>query len=271
MAVGKNKRLSKGGKRSTRRKVGDTLANKEWYDMVAPSTYKLRQCGKTMVNKSKGTFSGPENIKGRIFELNLADLMQSEEQDYKSRKVQLKAEDVQGRNVIMNFHGMSLTTDKLRSLLQKWCTLIEGVVEVKTSDGYTLRVFPIAFTRKLRSQVKKNSHCQTSHVKKIRTKMAEIITKEVSKNPLDKVVKALNEDTMGQEIKKQCSTIFPLRDANIRKVKVTKTPKLDIARLVDQMHDNDLPVSHEGGRQLQTVAAPVADEPAKEETAQADD
>ena len=79
--------------------------------------------------------------------------MQSEEQDYKSRKVQMKAEDVQGRNVIMNFHGMSLTTDKLRSLLQKWCTLIESTCEVKTSDGYTLRVFAIAFTRKLKSQV----------------------------------------------------------------------------------------------------------------------
>ena len=66
--------------------------------------------------------------------------------------------------------------------------------------------------------MRKNCHCQTSHVKKIRTRMTDIITKEVSKSPLDKVVKSLNEDTMGQEIKKQCSTIFPLRDANIRKV-----------------------------------------------------
>ena len=69
MAVGKNKRLSKGGKRTTKRKVGDTLANKEWYDMVAPAMYEVRHCGKTLVNRSKGTFNGPDAIKGRVFEV----------------------------------------------------------------------------------------------------------------------------------------------------------------------------------------------------------
>eukprot|EP01061_Rhynchopus_euleeides_P010685 TRINITY_DN201_c0_g1_i1.p1 TRINITY_DN201_c0_g1~~TRINITY_DN201_c0_g1_i1.p1 ORF type:complete len:286 (+),score=128.03 TRINITY_DN201_c0_g1_i1:51-860(+) len=269
MAVGKNKRLSKGGKRNTKRKVGDTLANKEWYDMVAPIQFPERMCGKTMVNRSKGTFSGPENIKGRVFEVCLADLMGSEDKDYKSRKVQMKAEDVQGRCVLLNFHGMSLTTDKLRSLLQKWCTLIEGSQEVKTSDGYTLRVFAIAFTKKRGLQNKKNCHCQTSHVKKIRTKMAEIIQHNVAKNPLDRVVKILQEDVMGSEIQKACAGIFPLRDVHIRKVKVTKAPKVDIARIVEQMHGNDIPVSHEGGRQLQTTAAP--EEPAAATTAEADD
>ena len=84
----------------------------------------------------------------------LADLMDAEG-DYTNRKVTLKAEDVQGRNVITNFHGMSLTTDKLKSLLAKWCTLVEGSLEVKTSDGYTLRVFAIGFTKKRRSQVRR--------------------------------------------------------------------------------------------------------------------
>ena len=54
-------------------------------------------------------------------------------------------------------------------------------------------------------------------------------------------------------------------------VKVTKTPKADIARLIDQMHDNDLPVSHEGGRQLQQPVVEAEAAPAKEETAEAED
>ena len=261
MAVGKNKRLSKGGKRTQKRKAQDAMANKEWFDLVAPVQFTTRHCGKTVVNKSKGTFNGPESIKGRVFEVCLADLMDAEG-DYTNRKVTLKAEDVQGRNVITNFHGMSLTTDKLKSLLAKWCTLVEGSLEVKTSDGYTLRVFAIGFTKKRRSQVKKNCHCQTSHVKKIRTKMAEIITNTVTRNPLDKVVEILREDVMGTEIAKACNGIFPLRDVHIRKVKVIKTPAADITRLLEQMHANDIPVSHEGGRSLRTdkVEAVVEEE-----------
>ena len=69
MAVGKNKRLSKGGKRTQKRKAQDAMANKEWFDLVAPVQFTTRHCGKTVVNKSKGTFNGPESIKGRVFEV----------------------------------------------------------------------------------------------------------------------------------------------------------------------------------------------------------
>jgi len=269
MAVGKNKRLSKGGKRSSKKKLGDIMTNKEWYDIVAPASFKTRHCGKTLVNKSKGTFSGPDAIKGRVFEANLADLMNGSDDDvHKCRKVFLRAEDVQGRNVLTQFHGMALNTDKIRALVQKWCTIIEGECEVKTNDGYTLRVFAFALTKKRQSQVKKNCHCQTSHVKKIREKMAEKITESVTKSSLDKIVRSFQQDAIGEDIRKACLGIFPLTGCCIRKVKVVKAPKFDAARLIDVTHDKDVPVSKEGGRQLQ--AAPVEEEK-KEEVNEADD
>jgi len=58
-----------------------------------------------------------EGLKGRVFEVSLADLQNDE---VAFRKFKLMAEDVQGRNVLTNFHGMSLTTDKLRSMVKKW-------------------------------------------------------------------------------------------------------------------------------------------------------
>ena len=51
---------------------------------------------------------------------------------------------------------MDFTTDKLRSLVRKWQTLIEAQVDVKTTDGYLLRMFAIAFTKKRPGQVRDN-------------------------------------------------------------------------------------------------------------------
>lgn len=59
------------------------------------------------------------------------------------RKVKLCCEDVQGTSVLTNFHGMDLTRDKLCSLIKKWQTLIEGQVDVRTTDGYLLRIVSI--------------------------------------------------------------------------------------------------------------------------------
>jgi len=58
-----------------------------------------------------------DGLKGRVFEVSLADL-QNDEQSF--RKFRLISEDVQGKNVLTNFHGMTMTTDKLRSLVKKW-------------------------------------------------------------------------------------------------------------------------------------------------------
>ena len=52
-----------------------------------------------------------------MFEVSLADL-QNDEVTF--RKFKLIAEEVQGRNVLTNFHGMDLTRDKLCSMVKKW-------------------------------------------------------------------------------------------------------------------------------------------------------
>merc|ERR1712168_1256537 len=116
MAVGKNKRLTKGGKKGAKKKVVDTFTKKDWYDIKAPSMFNIRQLGKTLVTRTQGTKIASDGLKGRVFEMSLADL-QTDEVAF--RKFKLIAEEVQGRNVLTNFHGMDLTTDKLRSMVKK--------------------------------------------------------------------------------------------------------------------------------------------------------
>lgn len=232
MAVGKNKGLIKSGKKGAKKKIIDPFTRKEWYDVKAPSTFSVRNIGKTLVNRTQGTKIASDFLKGRVFESSLADL-QNDEIAY--RKFKLIAEDVQGKVVLTNFHGMDLTTDKLRSMVKKWQTLIEAHVDVRTTDGYLLRVFCIGFTKKAQQQIKKTSYAQSTQVRAIRKKMVEVITSEVSSSDLKEVVNKLIPDSIAKDIEKKCTSTYPLHDVMIRKVKVLRKPKFELGKLME-MH-----------------------------------
>jgi len=235
MAVGKNKGLKIGGKKGAKKKIIDPFTRKDWYDIKAPSLFKVRQVGKTLVNRTQGTRIASDGLKGRVYEVSLADLQNENDAERSFRKFKLICEEVQGKNCLTNFHGMGLTTDKLRSMVKKWQTLIEANVDVKTTDGYTLRLFCIGFTRKQDMSTKKTAYAQAGQVRNIRKKMNDIMTREVSSTDLKDVVNKLIPDSIARDIEKACQGIYPLHDVHIRKVKVMKRPRFDLNKLMD-MH-----------------------------------
>merc|ERR1711988_690976 len=189
MAVGKNKRLTK-GKKGSKKKIIDPFTRKEWYDVVAPALYTgKREFCKTLVTKTTGNRIASEFLKGRVFEMSLGDLNKDEEQSF--RKIKLKCEEVEGSTCLTNFYGMSFSTDKLRSLVRKWQSTIEAWVDVKTNDGYTIRLFVLCFTKRRQNQVKATTYAQTSQIRQIRKKMADIITKHAAQSDLMNLMKIL--------------------------------------------------------------------------------
>ena len=187
--------------------------------------FTVRNAGKTLVNRTQGTKLASDGLKGRVFEVSLADLNKNSEDAY--RKIKLRVDEIQGRNCLTNFHAMDFTSDKLRSLVKKWQTLIEANVDVKTLDGYVLRLFCIAFTKRRANQVKKTSYAQSSQIRQIRKKMVRIMTREASTVELKDLVTKFIPEAIGKEIEKKCSSVYPLHNVYIRKVKLLKTPKFD--------------------------------------------
>jgi len=234
MAVGKNKRLSKAGKKGGKKKVVDPFTRKEWYDVKAPSMFQNRNVGKTLVNRTQGTKIASDGLKGRVYEVSLGDLNQD---DVEFRKFRLICEDVQGKFCLTNFHGMDFTRDKLASMVKKWQTLIECVADTKTTDGYLLRFFCIAFTKRHQNQQKKTTYAQHTQVRAIRAKMKEIIEREAGQSELRDVVNKLIPDSIGRDIEKACQGIYPLHDTYIRKVKVLKKPKFELGKLMEMHGD----------------------------------
>ena len=235
MAVGKNKRLSK-GKKGIKKKVVDPFTRKDWYDLKAPSMFQVRNVGKTLVNRTQGLKNANDYLRGRVVEVNLADLQNDEAHNI--RNIRLKVEDIQGKNCLTSFHGMDLTSDKLRSLVKKWQTLIEAFVDVKTTDGYVLRMFAIAFTKRQPNQLRKTTYAQTSQIRKIRAQMFEIMTREAQSCDLKELVAKFIPEVIGHQIEKACHNIYPLQNVYIRKVKILKAPKFDAQKLAE-LHGGD--------------------------------
>jgi len=211
-----------------KKKVVDPFSRKDWYDVKAPSVFNERNVGKTLVNRTQANKIASDALKGRVFEVSLGDLNKDEDAFY--RKFKLEILDVDNRTAKTQFYGMDFTTDKVRSLVKKWQTLIDTHLDITTTDGYKLRLFCVAFTKKRQNCLRKTYYASSAQIKNIRKKIFEIMAKE-SACELKDLIKKFVAETIGSAIEKASEGIYPLKDVFIRKVKLLKAPKFDISKL----------------------------------------
>lgn len=274
MAIDKNKKYK--GKKFNKKKIVDPFVRKEWYDVIAPKNFAKTLVGKVPVNKTAGTRIAADELKGRVIETCLADLNNDEDQAY--RKLKLRIEDVQGRRALTNFYGMDFTADKLRSIVRKWQTLIEAHVDVKTLDGYVMRMFCIAFTKKQKNAAihpgkPTTAYAQHAQVRRIRKRMTDIMTREAATVDLRELVQKFIPEAIGKQIRQACHSIYPLENVYIRKVKVLKTPRFDVNKLME-IHGEavatedtgkkvEAPVEEKKEEKKKEATTPVGDVPKK--------
>lgn len=211
---------------------GHPFAKKEWYNVLAPG-FDKRQITLTPCNKTAGQKQAADSLKNRVFSISLADCnKESEPQAWRQLKFQV--DEVKGFDCYTNFYGMDISRDKACSMVKKWHSLIEAFVQAKTTDGFILRLFCIAFTKRTKRQVKATCYAKNSHQKLIRQKMIEIMTSTVQKSTLKELVKIFVKEEIGKQIQKECSKIYPLQDnCMVRKVKIVKKPKFDLTKLME--------------------------------------
>ena len=166
----------------------DRFLKKEWWTIKAPGMFAERNFTKSPVNVTQGKKLSSDAMKGRVYESNLSDL---NTQLSNTKKIRLIVEDTDGGNklALTNFYGMDTTRDHLNSLIRKWHSLIECFVNAKTSDGFLLRFFVIASTKKAaKRQLKATCFAQQSQIKSIRKIMNTIDSKEVKRSTLKELV-----------------------------------------------------------------------------------
>ena len=165
------------------------FAKKEWYNVLAPG-FEKRCITLTPVNKTAGLVNSSDNLRGRVFQLSLGDCNNSTD-SVAWRKLRFQIEEIKDFDCYTNFYGMDITRDHACSMIKKWHSLIEAFVQAKTLDGYVLRMFCIAFTKKTKKQVKATCYAKASHQMLIRKKMMEIMQKRIQSSSLKDLVKIL--------------------------------------------------------------------------------
>jgi len=135
-----------------------------------------------------------------------------------------------------------ITRDKLCSLIRKKQTIIEANVDCRTTDGYNVRLFCIAFTKPQDNQISATCYAKSAQCRAIRAKMSQHMTELGTKGDLKSLVKELISAPIGDQIAQAACSIFPVKDCYIRKVKVLKKPKFDVTELME-WHNADEVVS----------------------------
>lgn len=185
----------------------DGWKSKEWYNIEAPVYLNRIIVGNTMAGD-------PSLLIGRNVETTVGEL--TNDMTKNNTKVILRINNVVGDIATTDLMGHELTTDYIRSIVKRQTSRIDANVEVKTRDGYIIRVKPTCFTIK---------RARSSQIKAIREMMVEIVKRRAAESDFETFMQEAILGRLSAAIYRQAKFIYPLRRVEIRKTQIEAMPK----------------------------------------------
>jgi small subunit ribosomal protein S3Ae len=184
------------------KKVKDRWKAKEWYKLYAPKMFNQVLLGET-------PSSDPSNLMGRIVEATVHDLTG----DFSKMHVKLtfKVKEVRGFDAHTVFIGQTLTSDYVRRLTRRKRTKTDHVIDVRTKDGYLLRIKPMSVTDK---------RIQSSQETAVRNAMTNEVTNMGIEMTMADMVKVIITGEMSKRLSNAAKVIVPIKRVEVRKTEV---------------------------------------------------
>jgi small subunit ribosomal protein S3Ae len=248
-SMGKTKQTKGKGAKKVKQ---DTFLKKEWRHVFVPGYFEKRDIGFTISHKTARGKQPLDYVNNRTFLQSHQDLSEKDS-SHAFRIFTWRSVDVQENDVLTVFAGARLSVDKLGSLLRKYRTLIDAQVDVRTADGYILRAFSIAFTKKLTN--KKACYAKQSKKKEIRNICIEVMRTGIEQGTVKQLCEDLIAEKIEKEIVRRCETVFQVEHVFVTKIKVLKAPQLTSEQVRD-IHHGRAPVP------AQAVERPAEETPA---------
>ena len=200
--------MAKARARTTTRKVKDRWRAKTWYNIIAPPAFDSVTIADTLSDS-------PDSLINRVTEVSLQDLTN----DFRKSHIKLyfKINKIEETTAHTQFTGLTLTSDYLRRMIRRRRSKIDGVYDVTTRDGATIRVKPFATTDK---------RIQNSQKKGVRDAMKQTIYDQAKTTTLAEFVKNILDGKIGSDIYKSCKKLYPVKRVEIYKAEVVSHPTI---------------------------------------------
>jgi len=202
--------MAKARSRTTARKIKDKWKAKNWYNILAPPSFDNITIADTLSDN-------PNKLINRVTEVSLQDLTN----DFRKSHIKLffKINKIEDNNALTQFIGHELTSDYLRRMIRRKRSKIDGVYDVNTRDGASIRVKPFATTDK---------RIQNSQKKIVRDTMKQTIYDQAKISTLSEFIQFIIDGKLGSEVYKKCKKLYPVKRVEVNKTEVLKSPSITI-------------------------------------------
>ena len=195
----------------------DPWALKKWFSVHAPS-----YLGGVFIAEVPA--AEPQKLLMRTLEVSLYDL--TKDISHLPIKLKFQIHKVDGLQAFTRFKGLELTRDYLRSLVRKGTSKVAAVAEVKTRDGWVMRVTVLAVT---------THRIGTAQKSAMRKRMIETLMKKASEMDIGQFLKEALEGVMAADLFVAGKKIAPLRKVELAKIKVLRYPPEEEAVAVKEV------------------------------------
>ncbi|WP_309492077.1 30S ribosomal protein S3ae [Candidatus Hecatella orcuttiae] len=190
-----------------RGKIRDKWRLKTWFTAYAPPYFGGHEIALLPASDS-------QHLMGRVVETTLYDLTK-QNVSHMSIKIFFQVVKVEGAKAETVFKGHEYAREYLRSLVRRWSSKVDAVVDTTTKDGFKLRILATAFTKR-----RANPSQETA----IRTIAQEVIQEKSKTLNFDQLVQELVLGKVASEIYNKSTKILPLRHVGVRKSKLLAMP-----------------------------------------------
>ena len=191
------------------RKMREAWKAKQWYRVLAPEMFNSAEIGETPAKE-------PEMLMGRVSETSLQEITG----DFTKSHIKLyfKINGVKGTDASTEFIGHDMTSDYIRRLTRRRNSKIDDVVDVRTKDGYKVRVKLVMISV---------GRMSSSHQHAVRMKGRETIRAASQNMTMPELVKAMVSGDMAKTVARECKRIRPLKRVEIRKSEIMRKPAVE--------------------------------------------